>query len=344
MKKLFLIFLLQTIFISLSWHLNAQTQYDTLYAYLSKTPVVIDGIADDECWAEAQWHPIDQVWIPYGATMDEGDFQGRFKLAWDSLYLYLLAEIVDDSLSDDHADPLQNWWDDDCLEIFLDENRSKGNHERNNNAFAYHVSIFYDAIDMNTSGSGVNYKSNLEVVMDTAADDTYIWEAAIKNYSAAFNISDPEASRVYLYHHKLMGFSLAYCDNDETTARENFIGSAYMTAQHANDNYITADYFGSLLLVDPDYVEPVSVHGGTSLRPVTLYPNPVHDGLMFQSGNGQIQPDKIEITDLCGKTVTDPSYDADDCLIDVRGLKEGMYLLHMIADGQVYTQKFIKID
>ena len=252
-------------------HLGAQTQHDTLYAYLSQSPVVIDGIADDACWENAQWHPIDQVWIPYDAAMNEGDFQGRFKLAWDSLYLYMLAEIVDDSLSDDHSNPLQNWWDDDCLEIFIDEDRSKGNHERNNNAFAYHISIFYDAIDLNSSGAGVNYKNNIEVVMDTIAADTYLWEVAIKNYTSDFTVGDPEASRVILHHHKLMGFSLAYCDNDETLGRENFIGSQTMTPATANDNYITADYFGSLLLVDPDYVEPTSINGINRMETVFTF-------------------------------------------------------------------------
>lgn len=73
--------------------------------------------------------------------MKEGDFSGSFKLAWDSLYLYLMAEIIDDSLSDDHFDPFDNCYNDDCLELFIGENRSKGNHLNNNNAFAYHVYI-----------------------------------------------------------------------------------------------------------------------------------------------------------------------------------------------------------
>jgi hypothetical protein len=342
MKQSLKTYLLPAIFISLSLHLGAQTQYDTLYAYLSKTPVVIDGIADDACWKDAQWHPIDQVWIPYGATMKEGDFQGRFKLAWDSLYLYLLAEIVDDSLSDDHSDPLQNWWDDDCLEIFIDENRSKGNHERNNNAFAYHVSIFYDAIDLNSSGAGVNYKNNIEVVMDTIAEDTYIWEVAIKNYTSEFNPGDPEASRVILHHHKLMGFTLAYCDNDETSARENFIGSQYMTAATANNNYITADYFGSLLLVDPDYVEPTSIKSISWNEPVHAYPNPVNDNLVLQYNTGLKYTGKIEIRDICGKLMALHYFDSDNKLINVSELNEGMYLLHVITDGHVYTQTFIK--
>jgi len=342
MKQSLIPYLLPAIFISISLGLGAQTQYDTLYAYLSQTPVAIDGSDNDACWEDAQWHPIDQVWIPYGAAMNEGDFQGRFKQAWDSLYLYLLAEIVDDSISDDHSNPLQNWWDDDCLEIFIDEDRSKGNHERNNNAFAYHVSIFYDAIDLNASGAGVNYKDNINVVMDTIAEDTYRWEIAVKNYTSAFTTSDPEVSRVILHHHKLMGFSLAYCDNDETTSRENFIGSQYMTPATANDNYITADYFGSLLLVDPDYVEPTSIKNINRNESVHISPNPVTDYLILQWDTGKNQRGKIEISDVCGKMVVDRYYDSRHQGINVSELKEGMYLMHLITDGQVYTQTFIK--
>lgn len=102
-----------------------QTQSDTIFNYLTKTPVTIDGQATEECWANAEWHAIDQVWIPWAAKMKEGDFEGRFKVAWDESYLYVLVEVVDDLLSDDHSNPLQNWWDDDCLEVFIDENRSK---------------------------------------------------------------------------------------------------------------------------------------------------------------------------------------------------------------------------
>jgi len=342
MRPLLIADLLFGIFISLSLNLNAQTQQDTLYAYVSQTPVVVDGNAADACWDDAQWHPIDQVWIPYNAVMNEGDFLGRFKLAWDSLCLYLLAEIVDDSLSDDHSDPLQNWWDDDCLEIFIDEDRSKGNHEKNNNAFAYHTSIFYDAIDMNASGAGVNYKNNIEVVMDTLEGDTYRWEVAIKNYTAAFTLSEPEASRVLLHHHKLMGFSLAYCDNDETSARENFIGSQTMTPATANSNYITADYFGSLLLVDPDYEEPTSIQVINRDEPMFIFPNPVTDNLNLQWNNGQEQTGKIEISDLCGKLMLNHAYDPGNILINVSEFKEGVYLLHLITDGQVYSQPFIK--
>ena len=187
------------ILLSFSFYFAAcQTMQDTIFNYFTETPVVIDGQATEDCWANAEWHAIDQMWIPYGASLSADDFEGKFKVSWDTDYLYVLVEVVDDSLSDDHSDPLQNWWDDDCLEIFIDENRSMGDHERNTNAFAYHVSLFFDAIDLNSSGSGVNYKDNLDVDMDTIGTNTYLWELAIKMYSSTFNISNPEASRVYL--------------------------------------------------------------------------------------------------------------------------------------------------
>ena len=184
------------LFIFFAGMVFSQTQKDTIFNYKAKTPVTVDGQATEECWANAAWHKIDQIWIPYGAKMKAGDFAGRFKVSWDELYLYVLVEVVDDSLSDDYSNPLQNWWDDDCLEIFIDENRSKGDHERNCNAFAYHVSLIYDAIDLNSSGSGINYKNNIRVDMDTIGTDTYLWEFAIKNYDAAFNVNNPENSRL----------------------------------------------------------------------------------------------------------------------------------------------------
>ncbi|MDA3822649.1 MAG: hypothetical protein PF450_08600, partial [Bacteroidales bacterium] len=115
MKKISIIVLLGLI-VATSW---GQTQNDTIMNFKATTSVVIDGQADEECWVNAEWHAIDQVWIPYNATMKDGDFSGRFKVSWDTDYLYILVEIIDDMLSDDYSNPLSNWWNDDCLEIFV---------------------------------------------------------------------------------------------------------------------------------------------------------------------------------------------------------------------------------
>ncbi|MFA9392932.1 MAG: sugar-binding protein [Prolixibacteraceae bacterium] len=343
MKNIFSIIIF-VFLISTTGNLLAQTQQDTMYAYLTTTPVVIDGNDSDACWATAEWHPISKVWLPYyNAPMEEGDFSGQFKLAWDSLYLYLLVEVVDDSLSDDHVNPFTNYWDDDCVEIFIDENRSKGNHLTNNNAFAYHVSTYYDVIDGGT-GTTVNLKDNLSVVMDTIGGHTYRWEFAIKNFDATFKQNNPEASRVYLHHNKLMGFSLAYCDNDETTGRENFIGSTVMPSDHSNDNYITADYFGTLLLVDPNYIDQTGISLFNEEITFTVFPNPVNDYLNIEMNASNIEISKLEIRDLNGKLMLQQSTSSDVIHLFVGELKGGLYFARLISENGVYTKSFVKMN
>lgn len=337
MRKLFISLFLCLGFVNT---LVCQTQSDTIFNYHTETPVIIDGSANEECWANAEWHAIDQVWIPYNGSMKAGDFEGRFKVSWDSLYLYVLVEVVDDSLSDDHASPTDNWWNDDCLEVFIDENRSKGNHERNNNAFAYHVSSFYDAIDLDAYGNGINYKNNIQVVMDTIGENTYLWELAIKNYSSAFNINNPEASRVKLANGKYMGFTIAYCDNDETTARENFIGSMYMTEPTANDNYKTADYFGLMKLVDP---LAAGIHEpGKIAASINIYPVPTKNLLKVNLGSHTNSDCRLKITTLTGQILKSMNVNETEFTITIDDLEAGYYFISFENADSVVSRKFIK--
>lgn len=338
-SRLFVMFFVLILF---SMNSYAQTNKDTLVAVQALTPVVIDGAANEDCWSKTSWKPINQVWIPYGATMAAGDFAGKFKLAWDREYLYLLIEVVDNMLSDDHSNPLQNWWDDDCLEIFVDENRSMGDHEKNANAFAYHISLFYDAVDLNSSGSGVNYKNNIIVRMDTIATNTYLWEVAIKNYSASFNLSNPEASRVYLTANKLMGLTVAYCDNDQTTAREHFIGSMYMTQATANDSYKNANYFGPLVLraattgID-------DLPGKTkSNQLVSVYPNPAQNSVKIERKHNNGEMLTVEIRSITGTLAKRVRLTDGQEAIEIGDLMPGVYVLSIASDKYLQSERIIK--
>jgi len=335
--KITLISILASI-IFLAGPVVGQTQTDTIFNYKSEIPVTIDGQATEVCWANATWHNIDQVWIPWGTKMKEGDFSGRFKVSWDSLYLYVLVEVVDDSLSDDHTNPLDNFWEDDCLEVFIDENRSKGDHERNNNAFAYHVSLFYDAIDLNSYGSGINYKNNLSVDMDTIGNHTYLWEFAIKNYSATFTPSDPEKSRVYLSANKKMGFTIAYCDNDETTGRENFIGSMVMTQSHYNDMYKNADYFGLMILKDADVTTNISTENVQTK--IKIYPIPATSQITIETGLGVNSIKQVSISNLAGQVVKNLSFTEATYSVNIEDLDAGVYILRM-HDGKNTTSQIV---
>ena len=93
---------------------TAQAKSDSVL--FSSTPPVIDGVANDAAWKGGDWHEMTS--LMWGSAPESGDFSGRYKLRWNKDALYLLAEIQDDHLSDTYANPLERYWDDDCLEIF----------------------------------------------------------------------------------------------------------------------------------------------------------------------------------------------------------------------------------
>jgi hypothetical protein len=334
-------FLLSLIFLISGNIAFSQTQKDTIFVVKTTAPVVVDGSGADAVWSKTNWHPINQVWIPYAAQMANGDFEGKFKVAWDTDYLYVLVEVVDNMISDDYANPLQNWWDDDCLEVFIDEDRSKGPHERNNNAFAYHVSTKYDAIDLDANGNGINYKNNLNVIMDTIGTHTYLWEMAIKIYNSKFSVSNPEASRVKLSAQKLMGFTIAYCDNDETKSRENFIGSMFMTAATANDNYKTADYFGSMLLSNREEITSAPTNKNVP-EIARIYPIPAKNELHIQINTLSAEKAQFEISSISGTLLKSGELKTLNQIVQINDLTQGIYFLRVSSGGNHQTIRFVK--
>lgn len=209
------------------------------------TPV-LDGIADDSVWAGASWIPLDQVWL--GQNPSAEDFSGRFKLLWDENYLYVLAEITDDTLIDIHPDGLLKYWDDDCLEIFIDEDASGGNHQFNYNAFAYHIALDGKVVDIRPD-SVCTYFNDHCTTRRTSAGAVSTWEVAIKVFGKSYSDkSNAENIPKMLRSGKKMGFALAYCDNDHSPERENFMGSVPVTGNDKNRGWIDAGIFGLLVL------------------------------------------------------------------------------------------------
>ena len=138
---------------------------------------LINGIGDDEAWQNAQWLPLDQTWI--GQPPAPADFSGRYKILWDESSLYLLAEITDDTLTDTHPDGLLKYWDDDCLEIFIDEDASGGNHQASYNAFAYHIALDGRVTDRNLDTLPAYYNDHCTTRRTTTGSIT-TWEVAVK--------------------------------------------------------------------------------------------------------------------------------------------------------------------
>lgn len=238
-----------------------------LFIFLQKTPVknagdappadgrthfsapygtpVLDGTGNDAVWQQSEWLPLDQVWI--GQPPTAADFSGRYKLAWDENNLYVLAEITDDTLIDIHPDGLDKYWDDDCLEIFIDEDASGGNHQYNYNAFAYHIALDGKVVDI-APDSAFTYFNDHCTTRRITSGKRSTWEVAVKVFDGNRYQTGGENIPKMLKAGKKMGFALAYCDNDHSPERENFIGSVPVAGEDKNRGWIDAGVFGLLEL------------------------------------------------------------------------------------------------
>jgi hypothetical protein len=212
----------------------------------ASTPITIDGIGEEAAWSQAKWGAIDQLWLY--AQPGPADFTGRYKIVWTPERLYVLAEIRDDSLSDQFSDPYSSYYKDDCFEVFLDEDGSGGNHQYNYSAFAYHISIFGAAMDSGPDMRTHDFSDHIEMQMSQNGD-VYTWEIGIKVFAATYNDKSTTNVPVTLAAGKVMGLMFAYCDNDGTFDRQSFIGSIFISGQDKNVGWINASVFGTLELL-----------------------------------------------------------------------------------------------
>lgn len=233
--------------------------FKQVYAFEIKradvTPI-IDGIADDSAWSNTEWRPLNNVII--GDPPTQSDFYAQFKLVWTSEKLFVLAQITDDMLIDRYADPLEQYWNDDIFEILIDENASGGIHLDNYSAMGYHVSLDNQVVDIDTTGKPKLFNEHLKSAWHRQKDEPHqiIWELAIDiypdTYKDFYDENETPVKPVMLTAGKKMGFIAAYCDNDGSQERENFMTSVDITAVDGDKNraYITADVFELITLVD----------------------------------------------------------------------------------------------
>lgn len=236
---------------------STNTAASDFVALKTDEKITVDGLNNEKSWQLATWYPIDKLMV--GSMPKAADFSGRFKLLWDKQYLYLQAEIIDDIIFDQHSDPLHFYWDDDCLEIFIDEDKSGGDHLNNFNAFAYHIGIDNQSVDIGTVSP--NGETQFVLLNDhitshwrrsSAKPNTIVWEVAMSIYNDTFVFPNENNAikPIRLHAKKEMGFMLAYCDNDGSEFRESFMGSTDIKPVNGDKNlgYKTADVFGSVIL------------------------------------------------------------------------------------------------
>lgn len=223
-------------------HLPGRSHYQAPHAAVAPR---IDGRQDDEAWRNAEWRDVEYRWL--GPEFSSEDFSARYKVVWTQDRLFILVELVDDVLIDSHRDPLQQYWDDDCMEIFLDEDYSGGNHQYSHNAFAYHVSLDNRSVDIGPDRKPHDYSQHVDSQWKQLPEGV-VWEFAISVYGDDYE-DGGDNTPLRLSAGKFLGLMIAYCDNDGSAIRENFIGSESVPEGAKDRGWIDAGLFGKLELL-----------------------------------------------------------------------------------------------
>ena len=363
---------LKLIALGLFLALNSLNAFTGNYkVYKAEKAPVIDGIGNEYCWSIAKWTSINQ---PYdGLTLPAAtDFSGRYKLVWTATRLYILMEITDDVLRDDRVNPTNNYWDDDCTEFFIDEDHKAEGHECGAtayNAFAYHIAAVardknnytngailpYDSpdainhvIDLGTdcnTNNAMNFDDHVNVKISKAGN-LYTWEMEFKIYNKSYNQNSTSNTPVTLTANKVIGFAVAYCDNDNGQ-RNNMIGDIPNHNDYSGQYpfYRFTNEYGTLTLSDSTLTDPGSVsvpEQNASLQTILISPNPVSDVLNIKLKGESKRSNFVEIVNLAGQTVLTKKTESDEVSVNVSSLSPGIYIVQTTVYGVLRKQKFIK--
>ena len=299
-----------------------RTQDDTVRTPDVEDVPTIDGHSNDACWGEVDWQEIDQVWIPWGGSVEASDYTGQYKVVWSDAenVLYFVVEVTDDAFVDGYVFGPGDYYQYDIVEVFIDEDKSGGVHNYEGggvnaeNAFAYHIVVDapedgevnndFVVCDMTGPGSTVNYASHFPELAMRKDGNQYTWEFSLAVYDSSYDNGDPEASRVDLSVNKIMGLSLAYCDNDsineEPKVRDNFFGSVWVPEAEYNNHWINADGFGTIELIGESGIKDDLEDSGISFL---SYPNPFQDKTILEFELAKSSKVTIDVLNVLGQTV-----------------------------------------
>ena len=355
---------------------NVTVQDDTVKAPDVATVPEIDGSGDETCWQDVTWQSIDQVWIEYGKSVDPKDYTGRYKVVWSSQtnLLYFLVEVTDDVAVDGFIrDVTTGNYNFDIVEVFIDEDHSGGLHvfdgtpsggmgTNAENAFSYHiyadfpengqVNTDFDVGDLDGTGWGDSfnpyYADHFPGFALKKQGNLYTREFSLIVYDDTYENNNKESARVSLTEGKVMGLSLAVCDNDdpdeEPKTRDHFFGSVWVPAAEYNDHWKNADGYGRIKLVG-------KTSTGIGQNPIN---NPSSFWVSTETGSRGIQLNmnnaftgrvRINVYNILGQQVYQSGlYKAQQTLrekLSLTGLPQGMYFVTATIREQRFVQKVV---
>ncbi len=187
---------------------------------VKKGSVAVDGDASDAAWATVKELPLS---INLGSNVE-----ANAKVLWDDEKLYVLVDIKDGDLNKDSGDA----WQQDSLEVFIDENNAKSSSYQEDDK-QYRINYVNEHSFNGTKCVEENIESAAVVT-----DDGFRIEAAFK----WTDITPAVGSKV--------GFELQINDANASGKRSGTLS----WADKSGNGYASPEVFGTILLVDGEAV------------------------------------------------------------------------------------------
>ncbi|ACK41928.1 MAG: sugar-binding protein [Dictyoglomus sp.] len=172
----------------------------------------------DEVWKNAEEYITDR----YVQGVKGKVAYAKFRVLWDEESIYVWAEVYDSLLNKDSTNP----WEQDSLEIFVDEGNEKATSYDKNDA-QYRVNF------ENVQSYGTNASRDYFVTATKKTDFGYIVEAQVKMRTRKLNEGD------------VIGFDVQVNDADRFGSRVGIIA----WNETENENWRNPSYLGNLKLV-----------------------------------------------------------------------------------------------
>jgi hypothetical protein len=96
------------------------------------------------------------------------------------------------------------------------------------------------------------------------------------------------------------------------------------------------DFDGKTTIFNPIHVDCNA--SGASNKQVTLFPNPAKDRFTVQTRNGE-KPEMIQVFTAAGLKLKETVVTEENQMIDVSELSQGLYLVKVLVNGEVYSLK-----
>ena len=85
---------------------------------------------------------------------------------------------------------------------------------------------------------------------------------------------------------------------------------------------------------------PTSIQANDEMNGFKIYPNPATNNIQIELAKNE--PYQVFITDLLGKKIIELATEKKASSINLEGLQQGVYLLQIQTENEIFTQKFIK--